>query len=1034
MATNANIQININSKGAEKSLNTLYADLEATREELDRLIKTYGENSKEADKMRKSLVGLETEISKLGGATEMAENSVGSLKAQLRQMTNELAGLEPGSARFEELSVKAGQLRDRIQDTNAVINATAGSSLENFGRALGNATQLGVAGFQSIVSVQALFGSENEELQKTLVKMGALLNLSQALETFGGLSDRLTQIKAGFTPLLVQLGLMKTRQTEVAVSTAAADAALVGEAVAADGAAVSTGIFGAALNALPLVAIVSAIGLLVAGLISYATTSGEAEKAEKKRTATLKAQREEQDRARKSIASESGEFLMLIERLKQTNRNSEERRDLIKEINSTYGTTFSNLENEIAFQAALNLAVEDYITLKTNEYKLTKNQEAFNKIVEKEGDAIKKRDAAQKAYLAAQKKINESTNTPYYLELENLDRLKKSYESAQAVVESYTKRKKYLAGQDQELLKTNDELTNGGKRYEVQTNKNINATDKNTASQTAYEDALKSIQKIIDETNKLEEENFLKTQELSKKKVDTKEIERNKLTESVRKEYLEIKASIEKEITDETKKFERLAQLEKVWVEFQKKLNEQEVLDNNLTNQKILESQTTLLDTLKKEQAALRDEIRFGDGDTSDTLIANSNRVRENAIRDLETQNMRSKLENRLSVKRFEESLIEKRDLQILYYKVEQKGQMDAAKAERDRLMDLETQKYNLKEEFNISFNENTKKYEVKVKDEVLNNLKGTEEDKKKIRENYAQEQILLQNNLNKTAENLDEQYNQKLQTSTSETAQKIKQIQIDTEDSIFQNRIDKLDEYLDYAQQAFSEFNNIIQQAQELQLQNEETRLNDSFNLQQQRLEQQLQNNLITQEEYDARVKQIETQREQDLLQMKRKQFQTDKKLNIVQATMDATRATLSVFANTPGELIIKSIAAGIAAAFGAAQVALIAKQQFTAAVGGIVPGNGSGNVDSVDAKLAPGEAVINSNSTNAFLPLLDIVNRLGGGKSLMPELPGDNGVNRFQPVFQQPSNQNIRAYVVQSDIESNMTKMNRIRRSTRF
>jgi hypothetical protein len=61
-------------------------------------------------------------------------------------------------------------------------------------------------------------------------------------------------------------------------------------------------------------------------------------------------------------------------------------------------------------------------------------------------------------------------------------------------------------------------------------------------------------------------------------------------------------------------------------------------------------------------------------------------------------------------------------------------------------------------------------------------------------------------------------------------------------------------------------------------------------------------------------------------------------------------------------------------------------------------------------------------------------MVNQLGGGKSLMPDLPGDNGVNRFQPVYSQGNNQPVRAYVVSSDIENNIGKMERIRRSTRF
>ena len=285
-------------------------------------------------------------IDKLSQSINNAGGTAASLKAQLRQVTNELNNLQPGSARFDELSAKAGQLRDQIQDTNAVITATAGNVTENFGRALGNTIQFGVAGFQGLMAAQTLFGVENEDLQKTLAQMGALLNLSQAIETFGGLGDKLVEIKAGFTPILTQLGLMKTAQTGVAASTAAADAALVGEAVAADGAAVSTGFFATALNALPLVAIVTALGLLVAGLISYASASGDAEKNEKKRIASLKAQREEEEKARKTIAGESAEYVGLISQLKATNEGSKEREDLIKKINTTYGTTLKNIKDE----------------------------------------------------------------------------------------------------------------------------------------------------------------------------------------------------------------------------------------------------------------------------------------------------------------------------------------------------------------------------------------------------------------------------------------------------------------------------------------------------------------------------------------------------------------------------------------------------------------------------------------------------------------------------------------------------------------
>ena len=83
----------------------------------------------------KSVDDLSKKISAAGGSAQ-------SLRLELRKVTQELQGLEPGSARFVELSQRAGQLRDQIQDTNAVVTASAGSVTENFDRAVSNTVQI----------------------------------------------------------------------------------------------------------------------------------------------------------------------------------------------------------------------------------------------------------------------------------------------------------------------------------------------------------------------------------------------------------------------------------------------------------------------------------------------------------------------------------------------------------------------------------------------------------------------------------------------------------------------------------------------------------------------------------------------------------------------------------------------------------------------------------------------------------------------------------------------------------------------------
>ena len=1043
MATNANININISSKGAEKSLATLTADIEATRVELDRLIATYGENSAEADKMRTSLAGLEVEYNKMGGAIEESNISVVSLKAQLRQLTNELAQLEPGSARFVELSQKAGQLRDQIRDTNDVINATAGTGIERFGNALQKATQLGVAGFQGLLSVQTLLGSENEDLQKQLIKLTAVLNLSQAITAFGGLRDTFIAIRAGIVPLVTNMYSFVAAQ------------------VAATGA---SGALATAMNAIPFVALATAIGLAVYGIYNYVTASNqqaekekELAKIEEEREKQVKALAEAQEQEREKIGEASVEYVNLIQKLKQTNAGSLEREKLIKKINEQYGTTLKNIKDESKFQDQLNLSVKEYIALQV----LRVRQEAKKKEEAKAiANLVKAQDAlakVEKEYAGMSKQqIADYDQKTYGVSVYSDAIIKANLEiqSAQSVAEQYAISTNDLQKEIEKLGLKFPKVIDGTEKH----GKSSNKTKKEVKD---YSDIIKSINDILDENQKLEEENFIKSEELSGKKVDTKEIERKKLEESVRKIYEANKKAIEAEVTDSKKKTELLRVNEEAYTKFLGTEKEQRRIDNEIEFQQRLKAQEELNKYLSLEEAALQNEIRFGDGDTTDTKIANDNKILQAKIKNLETAQLRSVLDNRISLRKQVEFLKEREKLTNQFILQEQKSNQQAAQAELVRLLDLETKKYNLENKFNIQKTkdgefvvtrntqitleqlENSLKLNQKFLERNISDVERAKAEESKIKlekdiEIAKQEQTnaeLLQKNLNTVRVNLEEEYQQKRQTINADTDERIKENAIQTENKIFEARINKLEEYLDYASQIYNQLGTTISIYQQNQLDNQEQQLDAYISYEQTKLQQQLDNRIITQEEYDARIRQIEIKREQDELKLARKQFKIKKALDIVGATIDGARATLSVFATTPGELIIKTIAASIAAAFSATQIALISRQQFKAAIGGIVPNNNqSKNVDSVDAKLAPGEAIINSNSTSAFLPLLDIVNRLGGGKSLMPELPGDNGINRFEPVYSQRNNQPVRAYVVSSDIENNIGKMERIRRSTRF
>lgn len=76
-------------------------------------------------------------VDNLTGALDNADQSAISLKAQLRQFQSELASLPVGSKEFEELSKKAGQLKDQINDASEAVRANAGNAFESLSNNVG---------------------------------------------------------------------------------------------------------------------------------------------------------------------------------------------------------------------------------------------------------------------------------------------------------------------------------------------------------------------------------------------------------------------------------------------------------------------------------------------------------------------------------------------------------------------------------------------------------------------------------------------------------------------------------------------------------------------------------------------------------------------------------------------------------------------------------------------------------------------------------------------------------------------------------
>lgn len=113
-----------------------------------------------------------------GEQLENAANSIDkgvkstqSLRSQLKALNQELATLDPNSAKFQELSVKAGALKDQMNDAGDAIKANAGPAFETLGNNASLLSQrIGTLDFEGVSqSVKGMAGSISRVSFKELI-------------------------------------------------------------------------------------------------------------------------------------------------------------------------------------------------------------------------------------------------------------------------------------------------------------------------------------------------------------------------------------------------------------------------------------------------------------------------------------------------------------------------------------------------------------------------------------------------------------------------------------------------------------------------------------------------------------------------------------------------------------------------------------------------------------------------------------------------------------------------------------------------
>ena len=202
--------------------------------EYNKVAQQYYEVTADAQKMDQQLKSLDKTVGDNYRNVGNYEGAVTNLKQELRKLTQELMNMDEADPRFQEMAQRAGQLKDQIQDTQAVVKATAGSAVENFGTAFAKAGQLGVAGAQGITASMQLLGVESEGTLQAIAKLQALGALADSFQALGGLKDTLTEISAGLGAAASKTAAWVTGKTADTAATSAQTTAQVANTVAVE--------------------------------------------------------------------------------------------------------------------------------------------------------------------------------------------------------------------------------------------------------------------------------------------------------------------------------------------------------------------------------------------------------------------------------------------------------------------------------------------------------------------------------------------------------------------------------------------------------------------------------------------------------------------------------------------------------------------------------------------------------------------------------------------------------------------------------
>jgi len=179
--------------GAIDTVGKEFENLNNTVDLAKKKLATMKEGSKEFKALQSEIKATEIIMKSMGNSTSSLKAELRAMKGEIGNMVNALNQMEKaghkGTDQFKMLEAQmlrlrgeAGELEDTLGDVSDEVRRS-GSDTSGLDKTVGALQAVGGA-FQAGIGITALFGSENEDLQKTLVKLNAVMAITSGAQQF----------------------------------------------------------------------------------------------------------------------------------------------------------------------------------------------------------------------------------------------------------------------------------------------------------------------------------------------------------------------------------------------------------------------------------------------------------------------------------------------------------------------------------------------------------------------------------------------------------------------------------------------------------------------------------------------------------------------------------------------------------------------------------------------------------------------------------------------------------------------------------